>query len=393
MDYDDYLKTPWWVSIRRKRIEQDNYKCVDCGVSRDLEVHHLTYERIGRENLEDLVTLCKDCHRTRHRVEKAADARREAAKSLISGCEYSAKRDVYTLGFVGFAFGEATKRGMNLGKWDDLKVLRSEYCRLLGVDEGEVRIMDAQQYYATNLHEDIGRLAKEGLTARQIAKRLNTRETTVYKQLKRIKEIGEQMKKLDLSNVEAMEPGARDRIEAGGYVVRIIDVEDHEDREFLWLVFDIAEGAKKGFYTNDANKDYYANKPNKHGILLSYKQGMSENAKRMLKGRLKKFSDFNPGFDALAAWDAEKPQLFVGKMMGLAAGMEEYVYEGREDGKWHKGESIDWFHARWYSPEYIREGKFNVPDTVELSDEDKAKLELQDAGAKVSEVYDDIPFE
>ena len=74
--------------------------------------------------------------------------------------------------------------------------------------------------------------------------------------------------------------------------------------------------------------------------------------------------------------------------------MEEYVYEGRDDGKWRKGESIDWFHARMKKPDDIRAGKFKVPDTRELDDVDRAKLELSDSGATVTEdVYDDIPFD
>ena len=201
------------------------------------------------------------------------------------------------------------------------------------------------------------------------------------------------MKKLDLSNVEAMEPGARDRIEAGGYVVKIIDIVDNEEKEFLWLVFDIAEGEKKGFYTNAENRDYYADKPNKHGILMSYKSSMSDNAKRMLKGKLKLFTDGNPGFDADVAFTEAHPEMFKGKFIGLAANMEEYVYEGREDGKWHKGESIDWFHARMKKPDDIRNGNYKLPDRVELDEVDRAKLELQESGASVKEVYDDIPFD
>lgn len=204
------------------------------------------------------------------------------------------------------------------------------------------------------------------------------------------------MKKLDLSNVEASD-GQRERIEAGGYVVRIIGVVDNEEKEFLWLVFDIAEGKRKGFYTNADNRDYYADKPNKHGILLSYKSTMSDKAKGMLKGKLKLLTDSNPGFDAMAAWDACRPELFKGAYIGLVAGMEEYVYEGRDDGKWHKGESIDWFHAKMKKPDDIRAGKFKVPDTIELGDDDKAKLVAQDAGATVStaadDFYNDIPFD
>jgi hypothetical protein len=153
--------------------------------------------------------------------------------------------------------------------------------------------------------------------------------------MKKIRELGACMKKLDLSNVEAMEPNERERIEAGGYVVRIIDIDDHEDREFLWMVFDIAEGAHKDFYTKDANKEYYADKPNKHGILFSYKSTLSDAAKRMLKGKLKLFTDSNPGFDAESAWNACKPEMFIGRTIGIVAGCEEYVYEGRDDGQWH----------------------------------------------------------
>lgn len=205
------------------------------------------------------------------------------------------------------------------------------------------------------------------------------------------------MKPLDLSNVEAMEPGERERVEAGGYVVKIIAVDDHEDKEFLWLVFDIAEGKRKGFYTNESNRDFYKDKPNKHGILMSYKSGMSEKAKQMLKGKLKLFTESNGGFDAEQAFTNAHPELFIGKSIGLVAGMEEYVYEGRDDGKWHKGESIDWFHARMKKPDDIRAGKFKVPETRELDDIDKAKLELSESGATISNddadpTYGDIPF-
>lgn len=207
------------------------------------------------------------------------------------------------------------------------------------------------------------------------------------------------MKLLDLSNVEAMEPGERERIEAGGYVVKIVGIVDNEEKEFVWLVFDIAEGPRKGFYTNDDNREYYAEKPNKHGILMSYKQGMSEKAKQMLKGKLKLFSESNGGFDAESAFTNAHPEHFIGKLIGLVAGMEEYVYEGRDDGKWHKGESIDWFHARMKKPDDIRAGKFKVPDTRELDDDDRAKLDEQDApqtstsSGGSGEVYTDIPFD
>jgi len=393
MEYDDYLNTDWWKAIRLERIRLDDMKCHDCGSSMNLNVHHVSYERLGREDMADLVTLCKACHKRRHLAEEAAEERRKAAASLASGGGYAARRDVYTLGFVGFAMGEAAKRGLNPRKWDDLKEMRRDYCELLGIDEEDVRIADVQNFSSMQVRESINDLVQRGKTARQISEQLGIGESLVYKQFKRIRKAGEAMKKLDLSNVEAMEPGGRDRIEAGGYVVKVIDVVDNEDKEFLWLVFDIAEGEKRGFYTSAENRDYYADKPNKHGILMSYKDTMSDNAKRMLKGKLKLFTESNPGFDADTAFTEAHPELFKGKLIGLAANMEEYVYEGREDGKWHKGESIDWFHARMKKVDDIRNGNYKLPDRIELDEDDKAKLALQESGATVAEVYDDIPFE
>jgi 5-methylcytosine-specific restriction endonuclease McrA len=35
-------------------------------VERAVEVHHLTYERLGEERLTDLVALCRSCHEREH---------------------------------------------------------------------------------------------------------------------------------------------------------------------------------------------------------------------------------------------------------------------------------------------------------------------------------------
>ena len=59
--------------VRRLRIKKDNGECqlsklfgiaelsrVPC--SEDLEMHHITYRRFGRENLNDVITVCTRCH-------------------------------------------------------------------------------------------------------------------------------------------------------------------------------------------------------------------------------------------------------------------------------------------------------------------------------------------
>ena len=69
IDYKDYLKHPRWKAVRQKRLEFDGYQCVVC--HRDLtgepyETHHLTYQRLGRERIRDVVTVCPSCHKVFH---------------------------------------------------------------------------------------------------------------------------------------------------------------------------------------------------------------------------------------------------------------------------------------------------------------------------------------
>lgn len=67
VNYREYLRSPAWDKKRRKRLMIDGYACVRCGrKSRELHVHHKTYERLGRERMEDLETLCKRCHKREH---------------------------------------------------------------------------------------------------------------------------------------------------------------------------------------------------------------------------------------------------------------------------------------------------------------------------------------
>ena len=61
--YQEYMQSPEWQSKRSNRLKIDNYQCQKCGRPMDLEVHHLTYDNFGNENVyTDLITLCKSCH-------------------------------------------------------------------------------------------------------------------------------------------------------------------------------------------------------------------------------------------------------------------------------------------------------------------------------------------
>ena len=57
-----------WETIRQRVMARDGYRCVDCGGKEELEVHHIVPLAEGGTNTPDnLITLCKRCHRRRTR--------------------------------------------------------------------------------------------------------------------------------------------------------------------------------------------------------------------------------------------------------------------------------------------------------------------------------------
>jgi len=64
--YYAYLGGTIWRHRRKLALVRVGSRCEDCGGTKKLEVHHLTYERLGHELPEDLQVLCKPCHRLKH---------------------------------------------------------------------------------------------------------------------------------------------------------------------------------------------------------------------------------------------------------------------------------------------------------------------------------------
>lgn len=63
-----YLNSSPWKQLRKSVLERDNYCCVICKSTYDLNVHHLSYKNLGNEPISDLVTLCSSCHTDRHEI-------------------------------------------------------------------------------------------------------------------------------------------------------------------------------------------------------------------------------------------------------------------------------------------------------------------------------------
>jgi 5-methylcytosine-specific restriction endonuclease McrA len=66
LPYEQYLRSRHWRSLRARVLLRWNGRCENCGAARATEVHHRTYERLGRELLSDLRPLCSDCHELEH---------------------------------------------------------------------------------------------------------------------------------------------------------------------------------------------------------------------------------------------------------------------------------------------------------------------------------------
>ena len=78
LSYEDLLKTEEWKEKRQKILNRDNNKCVYCGKTHNLQVHHKYYSkypngfRVYPWNYPDdaLITLCDECHKKVHSKKK-----------------------------------------------------------------------------------------------------------------------------------------------------------------------------------------------------------------------------------------------------------------------------------------------------------------------------------
>lgn len=66
--YHAYLKSNAWVRKRKHIFDIRGRYCEKCGGVNDLQIHHLTYERIFKEADEDLQVVCKTCHEGIHNI-------------------------------------------------------------------------------------------------------------------------------------------------------------------------------------------------------------------------------------------------------------------------------------------------------------------------------------
>lgn len=70
--YKRYLRTQNWQKLRFEVLKRSGGKCERCGYQPykrgGLQIHHLSYDRVGHESLEDLIAICPRCHMEIHKI-------------------------------------------------------------------------------------------------------------------------------------------------------------------------------------------------------------------------------------------------------------------------------------------------------------------------------------
>lgn len=162
--------------------------------------------------------------------------------------------------------------------------------------------------------------------------------------------------------------GEFERLAPGGYVIKIQGVADDAAKEYLRVVFDIAEGPEKGRYANeDAEHEF------RHSFIRSYK----EKALGMFKAFTNALEASNPGYK----WDWNEKAL-AGKVLGLVIGYEEYE---ANDGNIKERMRI----ASCTSADRIRQGNFKVPELKKLATSSKPAAPVSGFSPLSDE---DLPF-
>lgn len=85
-EYLEYIESDAWKRYRRRVLRAWGNKCAKCGADGKttlLHVHHKTYERLGRERLEDCVPLCIPHHEQAFRRKLRAKIKRDTRQFLI----------------------------------------------------------------------------------------------------------------------------------------------------------------------------------------------------------------------------------------------------------------------------------------------------------------------
>lgn len=83
--YNMYLTTDRWADLRSCALQRDNNRCRMCNKQAEC-VHHRCYpDKFGTETLDDLTSLCNQCHSNFHFPPSILEVKEQFKNSLITG--------------------------------------------------------------------------------------------------------------------------------------------------------------------------------------------------------------------------------------------------------------------------------------------------------------------
>jgi len=169
-----------------------------------------------------------------------------------------------------------------------------------------------------------------------------------------------------------------EKLPAGAYVIRIVDVSDHKARNggnYLTFVYDIAEGPHANHYATET-RDYT------HSFNRSY----TGNAASFFRSFLDALEASNPGKFSIEAWQTTGDE---GALRGLTVGaLFRDRYYTNTSGK-DVGPVLDFVRAM--PAKDVRDGNWTVPPVKDDRDGSSAQAEQTSAGA--GDYYSsDVPF-
>lgn len=135
----DHPDPKHWKLVSEQAKERDGQKCRICGATESLHVHHITYDRFGFEEIDDLTTLCKDHH-------ELITSKNSQLKSKQSYIKEVFRKDGSLIDKGPIVDGH--KEGLWTRYYEDGDILTLEYSK--GKKHGKRKM-----YYSGNLFEEI----------------------------------------------------------------------------------------------------------------------------------------------------------------------------------------------------------------------------------------------
>lgn len=167
------------------------------------------------------------------------------------------------------------------------------------------------------------------------------------------------------------------RLTPNGYIVKILNVEDHPEKEYLKICFDIVKGDDKGYFKKQYDGDTRKERkwPNAGTFIRSYK----DSAASMFKGFTNAVEKSNKGYK----WDFDEKTL-VNKVVGLIIADEQYQNQ--------KGQvRVRNYVAAVRSIETIEKGEYEIPALKELTTTKTTTAPANDPIPDFGDVFNTTP--